>query len=495
MFGGNDRVRDVEALYIVLFAVAFIGYAIAICVLGLETEVMRDRFPDADQLFNGDIPITEYPPLSLIFFILPRIFFSDPLGYNVGFVIMIFAITLVGLHLIRRTAESLNVNPVWAMTVYSVLIALLLEYVADRYDIIPAVLTLASFYFFINRKMPAAFVILAFAMMTKLYPAVLLPIYLIIYLSERDWKGFFTGVAWFAAGTAVVAIPALLVDPDIIFGFIGYHSARPLEIDSLAATLIYPLSLLGITDTWIQPSTAEGSYGSDNLRGPLCDAVAPWLTPIMIVLMLLFFLWYAKARYRLRRVDERAFVLSAAIFITLMIFILAGKVLSSQYIIWVVPFLAIPLSLMEDSRQKWRIFWLSVATVVLTQVNFAYTYLITGGGESITSLSILTILVRNLMLLAVALMLLREIRNVLDRGFSGDDRCSDLPLRCRSHPAVRMHSVLCQYRSGEGRRQRAVHQRALIYFPKSSVNLLISSGLISPILAIRNVGVSLSFPG
>ena len=430
MLEDMDRVKKMEIFYTVLLAIAFIGYLIAIYVLDIETEVIRDRFPDADQLFNGDIPITEYPPLSLIFFVIPRIFFSDPFGYNIGYVIMIFVITIVGLHLMRRTAESLNMNPVWAMTIYSVLIALLLEYVADRYDIIPAVMTLASFYFFINKKMPAAFIILALAMMTKLYPAILLPIYLIIYMVERDWKGFATGTVWFLIGAAVVALPCLLIEPDLIMGFMGYHSVRPLEIDSFAATLIYPFSLFGLTDVWIQASTDAGSYGSDNLRGPLCDAVAPWLTPIMIVLIVLFILWYGNVRYRLEKVDERAFVLSAAIFISLMIFILVGKVLSSQYIIWVVPFLALSLLLMKDHKLKWRIFWLSVATVVLTQINFAYTYLVTGGGESISSLSIIMILVRNLMLLAITLLLLKEIRNVRNHGSSDEDRCFDLPFKC-----------------------------------------------------------------
>jgi len=430
MLEDMDRVKKMEIFYTVLLAIAFIGYLIAIYVLDIETEVIRDRFPDADQLFNGDIPITEYPPLSLIFFVIPRIFFSDPFGYNIGYVIMIFVITIVGLHLMRRTAESLNMNPVWAMTIYSVLIALLLEYVADRYDIIPAVMTLASFYFFINKKMPAAFIILALAMMTKLYPAILLPIYLIIYMVERDWKGFATGTVWFLIGAAVVALPCLLIEPDLIMGFMGYHSVRPLEIDSFAATLIYPFSLFGLTDVWIQASTDAGSYGSDNLRGPLCDAVAPWLTPIMMVLIVLFILWYGNVRYRLEKVDERAFVLSAAIFISLMIFILVGKVLSSQYIIWVVPFLALSLLLMKDHKLKWRIFWLSVATVVLTQINFAYTYLVTGGGESISSLSIIMILVRNLMLLAITLLLLKEIRNVRNHGSSDEDRCFDLPFKC-----------------------------------------------------------------
>ena len=85
---------------------------------------------------------------------------------------------------------------------------------------------------------------------------------------------------------------------------------------------------------------------------------------------------------------------------------------------------------MQDHKLKWRVFWLSVATMVLTQINFAYTYLITGGGESITSLSIMMILVRNLMLLVMTLILFREIWNIRKNGFQGEDRGADLPFKC-----------------------------------------------------------------
>ena len=152
MLEDMDRVKKMEIIYTVLLAIAFIGYLIAIYVLDIETEVIRDRFPDADQLFNGDIPITEYPPLSLIFFVIPRIFFSDPFGYNVGFVIEMYVFTIIGLVLTRRLAERLEFSQVKAMTVYSVLMVLLLEFITDRYDIVTAVMSLAAFYLILTKR-------------------------------------------------------------------------------------------------------------------------------------------------------------------------------------------------------------------------------------------------------------------------------------------------------------------------------------------------------
>ena len=427
MLRDMDRVRKVEILFIVLLGVAFLGYLIAIWCLDIETEVMRDRFwKDVEPIFHGEVPIIEYPPLSLVFFCIPRIFFSDPFSYNVGYVIMIYAITVAGLVLVRRTAEELKVNQVWTMTVYSVLIALMLEYVADRYDIIPAVMTIGAFYLLIRNRAPASFVLLGLATMTKLYPILLAPFFATKYLMNRDWKGLSLVVVWFVAGVAIVAVPAYLLDPGMITGFLGYHSARPLEIDSLAATLIYPLSMLDLTEVWIQPATAVGSYGSDNLRGPLCDAVAPLLTPIMAVLLVVLALWFWKLRSGMERVDERVFATSAAIVVALMIFILVGKVLSSQYLIWIIPFLAVALATMQDRELKWRVFWTAVIALVITQINFAYTFGVTGGGESITSLSMIMVLIRNIVLVAMTVMLIKGISDVGRDGFPGEDRNSDL---------------------------------------------------------------------
>ena len=77
-----DKVQRMELYLSLALAIAFIGYLIAIYVGDIETEVIRDRYwKDVEPLFNGEIPIMEYPPFAFVFMIIPRLFFSDPFGY------------------------------------------------------------------------------------------------------------------------------------------------------------------------------------------------------------------------------------------------------------------------------------------------------------------------------------------------------------------------------------------------------------------------------
>lgn len=148
-----DRVQRIELYLSLALAIAFIGYLVAIYVGNIETEVIRDRYwKDVEPLFNGEIPIMEYPPFAFVFMIIPRLFFSDPFGYNVGFVIEMYVFTIIGLVLTRRLAERLEFSQVKAMTVYSVLMVFLLEFITDRYDIVTAVMSLAAFYLILTKR-------------------------------------------------------------------------------------------------------------------------------------------------------------------------------------------------------------------------------------------------------------------------------------------------------------------------------------------------------
>ena len=90
---GKYRLRLIAA-----FAVACIGFLIAIFALGLDTEVMNDRYwKDANPLFNGHIPIMEYPPFALVFMAIPRLFGWTAQAYEVFYVIEVFVFMVIGL--------------------------------------------------------------------------------------------------------------------------------------------------------------------------------------------------------------------------------------------------------------------------------------------------------------------------------------------------------------------------------------------------------------
>ena len=92
-----DGVRKYQIIIAALFLVACIGYLVAVHFLNIETEVMRDRFwKNAEPLFNGEVPVMEYPPFALVFFAIPRLFADTPWGYNVAYVAEVLVFMVVG---------------------------------------------------------------------------------------------------------------------------------------------------------------------------------------------------------------------------------------------------------------------------------------------------------------------------------------------------------------------------------------------------------------
>ena len=242
-----DGVRKYQLIIAILFLVACIGYLIAVHALGIETEVMRDRFwKNAEPLFNGELPVMEYPPFALVFFAIPRFFGDTPWTYNIAYVAEVFVFMVIGLILVSKLAERMGHDQKKAMLVYAVLTLLMLEFVVDRYDIFPAVLTLASFYLFATKRYAWAGIILAVATLTKLYPAVVFPLYFLYLAYNRQWRDALSAtIGFFGAGVLIVAV-VWLIEPQMITNFLSYHTDRPLQIESVPSSILYLLSMLGV---------------------------------------------------------------------------------------------------------------------------------------------------------------------------------------------------------------------------------------------------------
>lgn len=402
-----DSIKKYQLSIGIVFIVACIVYFIIVFVFNIDTEVMSDRFDNANDVFNGQIPDTEYPPFALVFMVIPRIFASTPYWYNVGFVIELFVFFMIGLIAICKIAEKMEKNQKKFMLAYTILMLLLFEFVVDRYDIIPAALALLSVYCFMTKRYTWAFILISIGAMTKLYPALLFPIYLIPFLVDRDWKNAVKGTAVFAITSLAILIPAMLIQPDILSYFIGYHEGRPLQIESVAASLIYPFVMLGLVSAEI----SHGS-GSDNLVGPFPDAVASWLTPLMVLSVLLVYVVYACMLNKFRREgkgnnDERLFLFGSVILLSITLFIVVGKVFSAQYLIWVIPPLLCMFMSMGDHKLKKLMFTLMIISLVLTQAEFAYNVGYLGGGAGIDDIGMMIILARNIVVLVLLYYIIR----------------------------------------------------------------------------------------
>lgn len=393
-------VRRYGLILAVLFLVACAVYMVVVHQLDIETEVIRDRFwKNVEPLFNGEVPIMEYPPFALVFMAIPRFFADTPWGYNTAYVGEVFVFLVIGLYLVHRLAVRFGYDSRRAMLVYTVLMLLMLEFVVDRYDIFPAVLTLASVCLFAERRHGWAFMLLAVGTLTKLYPAILFPLFILYLAYGRRWGEAARGALSFIITGVVIVGVVWLIQPEMITNFISYHSDRPLQLESVAASIIYLFSMAGLTDVQIQ-LFADNGFGSDNLIGPVPDAVAGILMPLTIISIVAV---YALYMYRRRGSDDSGMgMLALACLAVVMLFMVVNKVFSSQYLIWMVPMVVFVLATCGDRAFGRRLVIASVIVMVLTQADFAYNVGYLGGQAD--DLGMVILLVRNIVAVYIAWM-------------------------------------------------------------------------------------------
>lgn len=401
-------VRRFGLILAVLFLVACAVYMVVVHQLDIETEVIRDRFwKNVEPLFNGEVPIMEYPPFALVFMAIPRFFADTPWGYNTAYVAEVYVFMVIGLYLTHRLAERFGYSSKKAMLAYAVLMLLMLEFVLDRYDIFPAILTLLSFYLLATRRCAWAFMLLAVGTLTKLYPAILFPLFVLYLAYGRRWREMVEGIVAFVVTGAVIVGVVWLIQPEMITNFISYHSDRPLQLESVAASIIYLFSMFGLVDVQIQ-LFADNGFGSDNLVGPFPDAVAGVLMPLTILAIVIVYLVYIVRRRSVGDDDMR--LLGLAILASIMLFMVVNKVFSSQYIIWMIPPAVFLMMVGNDDGFRRRLFWSTVAMILLTQVDFAYNVGYLGGQAD--DLGMMVLLVRNIVAVYITWLAVRGLAGI-----------------------------------------------------------------------------------
>ena len=292
-------------------------------------------FDYASKVLQGNLPYRdfalEYPPLALIFFILPRLFSSNWQVFAVLFQIEVIIFDLAGLFLIYRISRLSGKAPWKMLAVYTLGILAIGPIIGQQYDIFPAIVTLLAVYFFWRGKAAAAWSLLALGTMIKIYPAVIAPVFLAYYLRQRDWRKIWRGIISFAAVNLIILAPFLILGPASLLTLFSYHARRGIQLESVYSSFLVLASKLGLTTV-----SLEFSFGSWNLTGNAADILSKLSTAVLVILLLLeYWLVYHKT-------DNRKMVFScicAYAFLAVAITLIGAKVLSPQYLIWLIPFL------------------------------------------------------------------------------------------------------------------------------------------------------------
>ncbi len=320
-----------------------VAVAIAVWAIPLQVGVYADSvitdIPTYQRVYDliasGQIPYAdfslEYPPLAAGLFWLAG---ALPGPYGVTFsILMLVALcaTALGVVALARALGMDERRQTLAGLLVAVSPLLIGNLVETRFDLALSALVVWTLWAAATERWRLAWGLLACATLLKLVPLALVPV-LLIWQRHRAgtraaWTDLGGGLAIVAAGLA----PFIILSPAGTWDLARYHLDRPLQLEAVGSAYLLGLhALAGI------PVTVESSFGSQGLSGTGPAIIAGISTAVLIALLagVAWTLWLMLHRARAPG-DARLFVAASAA--TVVALLVGGKVLSPQFLVWLLP--------------------------------------------------------------------------------------------------------------------------------------------------------------
>jgi uncharacterized membrane protein len=302
----------------------------------------------ADNIMNGlwpyrDFPV-EYPPLTLLLVIIPGFFMDTVAAFTFAFKLEILLFSLGIVVLLALFARRFGLGLWRTLGVYTLLLLAVGPIVMLRYDLPVTFVVLLALYLLITDRSRRAWVVLGLAVMLKLYAVVLAPMFLLWYWRRGEKRALVHGGLAFGITLAVISVVPLFLSAGGYLESFLYHSDRPLQLESLYASVLLAGQQLG----WWTADTFY-SFGSVNIDAPGAAFFASyyWLFAGAGLLLVywLFNRFLTKSLTMKNKHGERdtATALGLVVFCAaaITVFMVLNKVLSPQFIIWLLPLTAL----------------------------------------------------------------------------------------------------------------------------------------------------------
>lgn len=377
---------------------------------GMHSSVVEGYYPYADAMMHGVFPYTdevfvydywnvwEYPPLAYVLFLIPRLFGANEAVYQAVYLVIVMVFIWLGMRSVRRIADIRGYDPRKACVYYAIFMALMAEFLFDRFDVFPVVLCILAIRFFMEERYHWAAVMLALGTLLKLYPALLLPFFIIWLIRRKEFSGLLRAAVGFLVAMCI-AVPFILLGD--ISQMFAYHSDRPMEIESFAASILEVVRL--ITGSGME---VFYSYGSDNLVGGIADDISPYLSKFMLACIALLFAYYVYLVWRKEDgLEHRSY---NAMFLAVAAFMMFGAVFSAQYVIWLIPFVLVFLMYVGEKAKRCAIIRVFVLVEVFTQLNFLFNFGMRPD-DFLSPWGVGVLVVRNVLLLLMMVYAVRDL--------------------------------------------------------------------------------------
>ncbi|MFN2468263.1 MAG: glycosyltransferase 87 family protein [Gaiellaceae bacterium] len=298
----------------------------------IDTPVYQ-RYGDA--MVDGKVPYrdfaVEYPPGALPAFVLPSLVRSEA-GDLEGFerifeaLMWLCGAAALGFMLLTLDAAGAGRGRIGAAVGFAAVSPLLVgSVVLTRFDLLPAALTVGALAGLVSGRERLGLGALGLAAATKIYPVVLLPVALAYVWRRHGRREAGICSAAFVAVVLLCFAPFLVLAPGGVLSSLSGQAGRPLQIESLGSGILlvsHQLFGFGIE--------MESGHGSQNLVGIAPAVLAVLLTLVQAGALVGTWVWFARGPAD----RERLIRASAA---SVVAFVALGKVLSPQFLIWLVP--------------------------------------------------------------------------------------------------------------------------------------------------------------
>ncbi|MBA2404852.1 MAG: hypothetical protein H0V66_08785 [Bdellovibrionales bacterium] len=271
------------------------------------------------KMVSGLLPYVEfrfeYPPLAILPIWIPGLFKSQVEGYVslYRFILCTFDLAFLFFFHHRFSLDPHYKRFILLSSLISILLAPLLY---DRLDFLFGLILFATAYFANEKGLFWALLGIPF----KLISAIFVPFYVVSFFQQRNFnpKNF---LKYCALPLGILLIMILALFQLKFLDFLSYHHSRGIQIESTWASLHYLLQLMANSKMEI-----EYSFGAQHIK-----QVPGWIfmlaNYLVIAFLALLLLIFTLKRNPLPEVFVTA----------LLVFLCFSKVLSPQFLIWLIP--------------------------------------------------------------------------------------------------------------------------------------------------------------
>ncbi|MBI4100672.1 DUF2029 domain-containing protein [Candidatus Microgenomates bacterium] len=290
----------------------------------------------ANKFFEGQAPYKDYfvnyLPGAFLFFLTPRLLTTQLIPYFVAFSSLVMIFFLFGLSFLIREWEKAGKEKIW-LVILILSSILILPLSLMRFDLFPTILTLVALNIFLRKGFLLGEFYLALGAVTKIFPAIFLPFFLIEFWQKKEKVRALKGLSVFFLTSFIVLLPYIAFGGGKgLLDSLEYNFDRTIQIESVPASFLFAGFLLG------KPVETFGAFASwnvgSNWDGGLTSAfLILWLTAFAWL-----FFWFYRRTKIIKDVREKEFLLIKAVLIAILITVSFSRTFSPQYLIWSWPF-------------------------------------------------------------------------------------------------------------------------------------------------------------